>query len=107
MKYIKKYEMPQKFELGDYVIAKLNYPLENWQPRKNFVTSNVGKIVDFSKVRDDMFKIKYDVNPNSPENDYITDENQIIVAYKKNFRLAKPEEIEHQKIKDLSNKYNL
>jgi len=103
MKYIKTYEIFQDFESEDFVIALPSYPTV-LPAAKNFVTTNVGEVVGSTKT---MIKIRYDINPNSPKNGYITDSNNEISSYKMYFRFATPEEIDLQNIKNNALKFNI
>ena len=103
MKYIKTYELFQDFESEDYVIALPTYIDDGvkWSEKRDFVTTNVGLVVDSTRK---MIKIEYKTNTN---NRYILDKRNQLVTYKKYFRLATPEEIENQKMKDTAINYNL
>ena len=109
MKFLKKYELFQDFESEDYVIALPTFPLYsdnglNWKPKKDFVTTNVGLVMDRTR---EMIKIEYKTNPNSIKNGYILNSKNELVTFKKYFRLATEEEIEEYKLKNSMNKYNL
>jgi len=105
MKYLKTFEIFQDFESEDFVIALPSFPTEGgWHTKKNFVTTNVGEVMSSTK---EMIKIRYVINPNSPENGYITDINNEISSYKKYFRFATTEEIDLQNSKNDASKYNI
>ena len=107
MKYLKKFEQIKKtFEVGDYVIGIIEH--NNFAELSDFINNNVGQI---TSLRDDSALVKY---LNAPENikqyclvyNDITNACTYMVNYKY-LRLATPDEIEHQKLKDSAHKYNL
>jgi hypothetical protein len=110
MKRIKLFEdFYQNFESEDFVIALPNFPIEynsghQGQAKKLFVTTNVGKVISCSK---EMIRILYDINPNCPENGYITDYYNMICSDKKYFRFATKKEIMLQDEKNIIAKYNI
>jgi len=103
MKYIKTYEYNLKeVEIGDYVIVISNCDIRRYG--KDFLMSNVGQIIDCST---SLTKVRYNINPNNPEQGYILNENNETIIDKCYLRHATIEEIELQKIKDDAYKYNL
>ena len=109
MKYLKKFEdeIAAPFFVGDYVICVID-DYSTYPELIDFLKNNVGQI---TSLRDDSALVKY---LNAPENikqyclvyNDITNACTYMVNYKY-LRLATPDEIEHQKLKDSAHKYNL
>lgn len=108
MKYLKFFEKYiSKFKVGDHVIANSN---EYYKPIVDFLNNNVGIISGIhTKNTFELyyFDVKYD---NIPEDIIQFTKNidgKTFVVYEKELRLATEEEIQIQKIKKSTNKYNL
>jgi len=118
MKYLKRFESQNnKFKIGDNVIINTE-DRRTYQEIIDFLDNNVGVVIDFEL--DDMiyyYDVKYVNVPDNlvmftrymgsePEND-LKSEGEVFGGTENELRLATTEEIEMQKIKNASNKYNL
>jgi len=111
MKYLKTFEeQKNNINIDDYVVIIL--PFNHFKDLSDFFNNNIGKVINKMI---DIAIVSFD---NVPENIkeymilYTSDDdiskNKYSYPMKYEYlRLATPEEIEHQKLKNSANKYNL
>jgi len=131
MKYIKSFEQTNTrddltLNVGDHVkIIKKGIPdVDIYKSIVDFLNDNVGIIcsielnnydpniyyfynVKYDNVPDDLFKFTRYMGSDSQMRDGLKEQGEIFTADENEIRLATPKEIELQKLKKVSNKYNL
>lgn len=100
MKYIKKFENKEIFEIGDIVFYEVEHEMF-----KDYFKNNPGEIVDYDFLKNaDYYIIHFH---NLPSSLNMNNNNDVYIKMKSNIRKANQEEIKKYKLTKNINKYNL